>query len=187
MRKLILWDLVTLDGYFEGEKKWDLDFHNLVWGKELEDFSLEQLKSAEFLIFGEVTYKGMMDYWQTATDENAEIAGFMNSIKKIVCSPTLIIAEWNNTTIIKDAVPEIKILKQEGEGNLFVFGSGNLAQALINAKLFDEYRLVIVPVLLGNGNHLFKPGLNYQKLTLLEARSLSNGGVLLRYSPFIPQ
>ena len=62
MRKLIMWNLITLDGYFEGVEKWDLSFHELVWGNELEAFSNEQLKSADMLIFGEATYKGMADY-----------------------------------------------------------------------------------------------------------------------------
>jgi len=68
MRKLILWNVVTLDGYFEGEKNWDLSFHELVWGKELEEFSLTQLKSAGMLVFGATTYKGMADYWTKATN-----------------------------------------------------------------------------------------------------------------------
>ncbi len=66
MRKLIMWNVVTLDGYFEGVKNWDLSFHELVWGKELEEFSLAQLKSAGMLVFGAVTYKGMAEYWTKA-------------------------------------------------------------------------------------------------------------------------
>ena len=69
MRKLIMWNVVTLDGYFEGEKNWDLSFHELVWGKELEEFSLTQLKSADMLVFGATTYKGMADYWTKAEGE----------------------------------------------------------------------------------------------------------------------
>jgi len=77
MRKLIMWNVVTLDGYFEGEKNWDLSFHELVWGKELEDFSNGQLKSADMLIFGDTTYKGMIDYW---TKAEGEIAEYMNKL-----------------------------------------------------------------------------------------------------------
>lgn len=81
-----------------------------------------------------------------------------------------------------DAVPEITKLKQEGEGNIFVFGSGILSEQLMNAGLFDEYRLVVVPVILGKGRRLFTDALNYQELKLLEARTLKTGGVLLRYA-----
>lgn len=180
MRKFIMWNLITLDGYFEGEKNWDLDFHDLVWGEELEQFSIEQLKSADMLVFGEVTYKGMAKYWTTA---QGEIADFMNRVPKVVCSPTLKSADWNNTSIVKDAIVEIPKLKQGGNGSMFVFGSGVLSESLMKANLFDEYRIAIVPVILGKGRHLFNPGLNYQKLKLLESQPLSSGGVILRYAP----
>lgn len=183
MRKLIMFNLITLDGYFEGEKNWDLSFHDLVWGKELEKLSIDQLQSADMLVFGKVTYEGMFKYWQTAEGEEGEIAKYMNQIAKIVCSTTIKTADWNNTTIVKDAVAELPKLKQQGKGNMFVFGSGILCEALIKANLFDEYRLIIAPIILGKGRELFNKGLNYQKLKLLETRQLSTGGVVLRYSP----
>lgn len=183
MRKLILWNVVSLDGYFEGKKSWDLSFHELVWGKELEDFGNEQLASADILVFGKNTYIGMAEYWSKAKTENVNTTHKMNTLPKIVCSSTLKHANWNNTKIVHDAVAEIPKLKQEGNGNMFVFGSGILSQSLMNAHLFDEYRLVIAPVILGKGKPLFTQKLNYQKLKLLEARSLSTGGVILRYVP----
>ncbi len=185
MRNLIMWNVITLDGCFEGEKPWDLSFHELVWGKELEDFSHEQLASADMLVFGKNTYTGMADYWSKAEGDAAEgtTAKSMNAIKKIVCSASLERADWNNTTIVRDALAEIRKLKQEGGGNMFVFGSGMLSESLMNANLFDEYRLVVAPVVLGKGRRLFNEGLNYQKLTLLEARPLATGGVMLRYAP----
>ncbi|MBP7134095.1 dihydrofolate reductase family protein [Patescibacteria group bacterium] len=184
MRKLIMWNVISLDGCFEGEKPWDLSFHELVWGKELEEVSHEQLASADLLIFGENTYKGMAEYWSNAEGDTAEgkTAKTMNTIRKIVCSPTLEHADWNNTTIVRDAVAEIPTLKQEGDGNMFVFGSGILSESLMHAKLFDEYRLVVAPVFLGKGRRLFNNGLDYQTLKLLEARPLATGGVLLRYA-----
>lgn len=180
MRKLIMWNVISLDGYFEGEKAWDLEFHDLAWGKELENFSIEQLKSADMVIYGEKTYQGMAEYWSKAEGETAD---YMNKIPKVVCSSTLKTANWNNTIIMKDAVTEIPKLKQEGDGNMFVFGSGILSKSLMKANLFDEYRLCVVPVFLGKGRRLFNEGLPYQKLKLLEARSLSTGGVVLSYAP----
>ncbi|HKB85205.1 MAG TPA: dihydrofolate reductase family protein, partial [Ignavibacteriaceae bacterium] len=142
MRKLIMWNVLTLDGYFEGEENWDLSFHELVWGKELEDFSREQLKSADMLIFGYTTYKGMAEYWIKAAEDKAEgeIAQFMNKLPKVVCSRKLKTADWNNTTIVRDAAVEIPELKQQGSGDMFVFGSGNLSESLMKAELIDEYR-----------------------------------------------
>lgn len=175
-----MWNAITLDGYFEGEKPWDLDFHELVWGKELENYGDEQLASADMLVFGANTYKGMAEHWSKAKGKTAER---MNTIRKIVCSPTLERADWDNTAIVRDAVAEIPKLKQEGDGNMFVFGSAILSESLMNANLFDELRLVIVPVLLGKGRHLFTQVMDYQNLKLLEAHPLTTGGVILRYAP----
>lgn len=182
MRKLIMWNLITLDGCFEGEKLWDSDFHGIVWGDELESYITEQLKTIEMLVFGDKTYQGMADYWKK---EEGDVAEYMNHLPKVVCSTSRTTAEWNNTTIMKDAVAEISRLKQEGEGNMFVFGSGNLSESLMKANLFDEYRLCVVPVFLGKGRRLFSEGLPYQKLLLLEDRQLQTGGVILKYSSAI--
>ncbi|PJZ68915.1 riboflavin biosynthesis protein RibD [Leptospira perolatii] len=187
MRKLIMWNVVTLDGYFEGEQNWDLSFHELVWGDELEEFSLTQLKSADMLLFGATTYKGMADYWTKAEGDAAEgeIARFMNKIQKVVCTSTLKTADWNNTTIVRNAAVEIAKLKQQGEGNMFVFGSGNLSESLLKAELFDEIRLCIAPAFLGKGKLLFHQGIPHKKLKVLESRLLTTGGILLRYAPLL--
>lgn len=178
MRKLILWNVVTLDGCFEGEKPWDLSFHKLVWGPELQTLIMDQLNKADMIVFGENTYKGMAAYWPTAKEEEANM---MNSIKKVVCSKTLETAEWNNTVIVRDAVSEIQKLKSEGDGFMFVFGSAALSQSLMNAGLFDEIRLCVAPVILGKGRHLFTDQNTQRNLRLLEARQFENGGVILRY------
>lgn len=179
MRKLIMWNLITLDGYFEGEKNWDLPWHERLWGAELERFSLEQLESADALLFGRVTYEGMAAYWQEA---QGSIADYMNSLPKVVCSRTLQTAAWSNTTLVKnDVAGEVAKLKQQGDGNIFVFGSANLSTTLLNEGLFDEYRLGIAPVIHGKGRLLFGGGPAPQELTLLESRPLSTGCVILRY------
>lgn len=184
MRRLIMWNLVTLDGYFEGAKSWELDWHNAVWGEELDRFSLDQLRSADMLLFGRITYEGMAAYWPTAKGEVGEVADLMNSIPKVVFSRTLKAADWANTTLISgDAVPAVLRLKGQGDGEMFVFGSGNLSATLIGEGLFDEYRLLITPVILGNGNPLFGHGLDRQVLKLLESKQLASGGVILRYAP----
>ncbi len=175
-----MWNVISLDGYFEGKKAWDLDFHQTVWGDELEDYVIKQLQTAEILVFGRKTYEGMADYWSKEEDETAQ---HMNKIQKVVCSATLETADWNNSIVVKDAVAEIPKLKQQGDGNMFVFGSGNLSASLMKADLFDEYRLCVAPVFLGNGKRLFNKGLPYQKLKLLQDQPLKSGGVILMYAP----
>ena len=113
MRNLIMWNMVTLDGFFEGPKSWDLDWHEYVWGEELERFSLEQSESADMLLFGRVTYEGMAAYWSSA---EGEIAEFMNKVPKVVFSRTLERADWNNTRLVKaGAEEEVAKLKQQLE------------------------------------------------------------------------
>ena len=180
MRKLIMWNLVTVDGFFEGEKEWDLKFHGLVWGDELRDYTTEQLNSADAVIYGTKTYQGMADYWSNSNDEKAEQ---MNEVKKYVCSASLKTADWQNTEIIRNALTEIPKLKEGSDGNLFIFGSAILSESLMKAGLFDEYRLCVVPAFLGKGRRLFNEGLPYQKLKLLESQPLQTGGVILKYAP----
>jgi dihydrofolate reductase len=178
-----MWNVISLDGYFEGKKPWDLDFHKTVFDEELQAFSIEQLKTADMLVFGSKTYEGMFDYWASDAAAGDGVTPFMNELPKIACSTTLKIADWNNTMIVKDAVAEIPKLKQQGDGNMFVFGSGNLSESLMRADLFDEYRLCVAPVFLGEGKKLFNEGLPYQELKLTEERRLKTGGVILMYAP----
>jgi dihydrofolate reductase len=175
-----MWNIITLDGYFEGNHNWDLSFHNVVWGKELETLSIEQLHSADYLVFGRVTYEGMAAYW---TKEEGEIADLMNNIPKLVFSRTLETADWENTTLIKENAPaEIKKLKEQGGRDMYVFGSANLSETFVNEDLFDEYRIGIAPVILGSGRPLFRQGLSSKRLSLITTQQLLTGGVVLKYT-----
>ncbi len=180
MRKLLMWNIITLDGYFEGKENWDLPFHNLVWGEELEKLSIEQLHSADYLVFGRVTYEGMAAYW---TKAEGEIADLMNAIPKLVVSKTLTTADWNNSMLIRENVSaEISRLKAQSGKDMYVFGSARLSETFINDDLFDEYRIGIAPVILGSGRPLFSQGTAYRNLSLISAQQLSKGGVVLRFS-----
>ena len=181
MGRLIQWNLISLDGYFEGAKSWDVEWFHSAWNKELEQFSLEQLRSAGMLIFGRVTYEGMAAYWQTAEGATAEL---MNGLPKAVFARSVKMPLWANTRLISDdPAAAVRRLKQETAPNLFVFGSGKLAAALLEQGLFDEVRLALVPVVLGRGSTLFGRDLSRTGMKLLEARPLRNGCVILRYEP----
>lgn len=180
MRRLVAWNLMTLDGYFENRTPWDLGFHETVWGDELEKFSLEQGEEIGTLLFGRRTYEGMADYWTKAT---GDIADMMNSIDKAVASRTLDEATWNNTRLLKgDAVEAVRALKGEPGKDVFVFGSADLLDSLLMAGLVDEYRICLAPVVLGGGTPLFKPQDDQVAMRLQGARPLKTGGVLLTYA-----
>jgi len=176
-----MWNLMTLDGFFEGDQSWKLDWLHYYWGKDLESFSIEQLRSADALLFGRVTYEGMAAYWQRAQGEDAD---YMNRLPKIVFSRTLERAAWANTRLVKDdAMGVVRELKTQGNGNLFVFGSGNLCRQLAENGLFDEYRIGLAPLVLGRGKTLFGHDLDELRLELAEVRQLSSGCLILRYQP----
>ncbi len=181
MGRLVMWNLLTLDGRFEGARPWDLEFHESAWGPELERMSVEQLHAAAGLVFGRATYEGMEAYWTTA---RGEIADLMNGIPKYVFSRTLDRLTWSHATLAgRDAVAGVQALKDRVEGDLLVFGSADLSSALMAHGLFDEYRLGLAPLVLGTGTPLFKQAAGRLRLRLLEARTLSTGCVILRYEP----
>ena len=182
MRRLIIWNLMTLDGYFEGKSPWDLDYHQLAWGEELRAYALEISRQADLLVFGRKTYEGMAAHWVDASEE-LEIKAFMNAIAKIVVSRSLDRAAWNNTRVVRDIVCELTRLKAQPGKDIFVFGSADLTDGLLKAGLVDEIRLCLVPVVLGGGNPHFKPAETPRVFTLLETRPLKTGGVILRYAP----
>ncbi len=184
MRKAILFNLITLDGYFEGENKWDIGWHQV--DDEFNEFSIDQLSHAGGLIFGRVTYQGMASYWPSAEaiKNDPVVAAKMNSILKFVFSKTLDKAEWNNTQLIKgDAVEEMTRLKAQPGNDLFIFGSADLAATLTRHQLIDEYRLIVNPIVLGRGGALFKENGGRLNLKLLDTKIFRNGNVLLYYAP----
>lgn len=179
MSKLIMWNLMTLDGMFEGKQPWDLEWHEFAWGDELKNFSLEQAQEADALLFGRRTYEGMAAHWST---QAGEIADFMNAVPKYVFSRTLERADWSNTTLVnEDAGESVARIKEQNGKDLFVFGSADLSATLIKHELFDEYRIGLVPVVLGEGNPLFKPDSEPHKLQLVQTRPLGERCLLLRY------
>lgn len=175
-----MWNVITLDGCFEGDQAWDLSFHEAIWGPELEKISIEQLLDADYLVFGRFTYEGMAEYWSKA---EGEIADLMNGIPKIVISKTLKSADWNNSILIhENVVEEINALKKEEGKDMYVFGSAILSETLIIENLFDEYRIGIAPVVLGNGRPLFGKGRIPLEFSLLSSHVLMTGGLILKYT-----
>jgi dihydrofolate reductase len=135
MARLIMWNLMTLDGFVEGPNR-DISWHPHV----------------------------------------------MNRLPKHVFSRTLTGSGWQNTQMYVDVPGTVARLKGESAKNILLFGSANLAASLVPAGLIDEFRLAVSPIILGGGSALFKPA-ERAKLKLLDARTLSTGVVILRYSP----
>jgi dihydrofolate reductase len=178
MRIVIGWNMVSVDGFFEGPN------HDLGWFRfddELESYIKETQKEAGTLLFGRVTYQMMADYWPSA---EGDIARFMNSVEKVVFSKTLDRADWHNTRLVKgDVAEEVARIKRGGGGDIFVFGSAAFLSTLLDAGLVDECRLGINPVRLGSGTSLFKASEERQDWRLLSSKILKSGLVILHYQP----
>ena len=183
MRKLFAFNLISLDGFFEGPGQ-DINWHNV--DEEFNEFAIEQTGTVGALLFGRVTYQLMESYWPTedALKNDPVIAGIMNSVPKLAFSRTLEKAEWNNTRIVKENIAEeILNLKNQPGKDLAVFGSANLLSTLMQMDLVDEHRVMVNPVLLGRGSPLFKSMDEKINLRLLKTRTFHSGNVLLYYEP----
>jgi dihydrofolate reductase len=181
MARLIMWNIVSIDGCFEGTTPWSLGWFQDRLDDSFFRFVIRQLKTANMLVFGRATYQGMEAHWTKAT---GEVADMMNTVPKIVFSRSLAAAEWKNTRLVHDdPVATLRDLKRDTTGNIFVFGSAALSLPLINADLFDEYRLGLKSIVLAQGRPLFPSGTNFKNLDLAAADVLSPNCVVLHYVP----
>lgn len=181
MRKVIFFNLISLDGYFEGPDR-DINWHHV--DEEFNEFAIQQTGEFGALLFGRVTYELMAGYWPTeaANRDDPEIARLMNSLPKIVFSNTLDNAEWENTKLVRDnIVEEVTTLKEQSGKDIAIFGSSDLAVTFIDLGLIDELRIMINPVVLGDGKTLFSGIKSRLDLNLIKTRTFKSGNVLLYY------
>lgn len=183
MRKLFVFNLVTLDGYFEGPDR-DIRWHNV--DAEFNEYAIPMLNTLDLLLFGRVTYELMAGFWPTpeALRDDPIVAAKMNGLAKVVFSRTMEKAEWNNTRLVKENIEEeIKKIKAQPGKDIALLGSGSIMAQLAQRGLIDEYRIMVNPIVLGKGTPLFKGMTNRLDLKLIDVRTFRNGNVLLRYEP----
>jgi dihydrofolate reductase len=183
MRKLFVFNLVTLDGYFEGPNR-EIDWHNV--DAEFNEYAIDMLNSVDTLLFGRVTYELMASYWPTpdAIKNDPIVAEKMNTLPKIVFSKTLNKVGWNNTRLVKDVISkEIEKMKQVPGKDIVILGSGSIMSEFAQRGLIDEYRIMVNPIVLGDGKPLFKGIKDRLNLKLTKTRTFGNGNVLLYYQP----
>jgi dihydrofolate reductase len=182
MRKLNVFNFLTLNGFFEGSQKGDISWHK--HDTDENEFAEKNVQSGGALIFGRMTYQMMASYWPTAQAKKDApvIADGMNKAEKIVFSTTLKKAEWNNTRLITgNLVEEVKKLKQLPGGDMTILGSGSIVTQLTDVGLIDEYQFMIDPVALGVGTPVFNGIKNPLKLKLVDTKTLKSGVVVLSY------
>ncbi len=183
MKKLFLFVMVSLDGYFEGEDH-DLSWHNV--DAEFNKYAIKHTSEAGILLFGRKTYELMANYWPSAhaATDDPVVANLMNNTPKIVFSTTLKKAEWNNTRLVREINPdEIIRLKKESSKDLAMYGSNTLAVNMMKFKLIDEFRIMVNPVAIGKGTSLFKGLEEKVPMELIGTKKFKSGNVLLSYRP----
>jgi dihydrofolate reductase len=184
MRKVIVSEMITLDGFFAGPDG-EIDWH--VVDEDFNERTLEFFRSVDTLVFGRVTYELMAKYWPTeaAQTDDPLIAEKMNTLPKVVFSRTLEKAEWGEwrdvTAVKGNPEEEIAKLKQGPGKDIVIFGSGEIVSILARAGLIDDYLLYVSPVVLGSGIPLFKSMKEGIKLQLVNVQNLSSGVVRLHY------
>ena len=182
MRKLIVFNNVSLDGYFVdagGDMSWAHSDD-----PEWNAFASENASGGGELVFGRITYEMMASFWPTpqAMQMMPAVAEGMNKSPKIVFSRTLDQAPWNNTRLIKgDIAAQMRKLKEETGPGLAILGSGSIVSQLAQAGLIDEYQFVTNPIVLGCGRTMFEGVKEKLRLRLIDSRTFKNGNVVLRY------
>jgi len=186
MRKLAVFNHVSLDGYFvdgTGGMSWA---HAGLKDAEWNGFVAENAAGGGPLLFGRITYELMTSYWPTplATQHDPVVAERMNSLPKVVFSRTLDKASWNNTKLVKgNLAAEIRRLKKEPGDGMVILGSGNLVSQLAQEGLIDAYQVVVNPIVLGKGRTMFDGVKERLNLKLTKTRAFGNGNVFLSYEP----
>ena len=196
MRKLIVSNAMSVDGYYEGPGKNVMALFDYRWDyptdESFDAYNAERLRAADTLLLGRASYDGFKGFWPSVADDpdatplQREISRLNDAIEKVVISDTLTSEEtapWHNTSIIgrADAHERIAELKRQPGKDILVFGSRTLWKDLLANDLVDELHLMMGPVVLGAGTPVFdeKPALT---LRLIDTRTWDgSGSVLLRY------
>jgi dihydrofolate reductase len=188
MRKVIVSEFLTLDGVVE-DPSWTFQFS----GEKQPNYKFDELAASDALLLGRVTYEGFAAAWPNMMEqyegprrtELQKYTDMMNDYPKHVASTTLEEPlQWKNSTLIEGNVAEeVSRLKRQPGKNILVFGSGDLVNTLMKYGLIDEYRIMVLPIVLGSGKRLFRNGLATTVLELVDTKALDSGVVLLTYRP----
>jgi class 3 adenylate cyclase/dihydrofolate reductase len=188
MSRLVVAEFLTLDGVIEapgfeehrdGKNGWALRLQT----PEMQDFFRDQLSTVEAFLLGRTTYQIWAAFWPTAGGD-ADLVKQMNAAKKYVVSNTLNAADWENSTLLsRDWAAQVAEIKLQPGGDILVEGSADLVNGLMEHDLIDEYQLLLFPVILGSGKHLFRDGIDLRPLRLVNTKVFPSGVVLLVYQP----
>ena len=176
MRKVVLYQLLSLDGVAEEPGDWMFDDSDAIF-----DNLGQVIATQDEILLGRGTYDYWVDYWPTSDVE--PFASFINNSRKYVFTSSELTSTWNHSTKVGEpAADYVSGLKRRAGGDLGIHGSIGLAQSLLRAGLVDELRLVIAPTLAHRGKRLFHDVDDLpDRLDLLDSRHTPGGALLLTY------
>jgi dihydrofolate reductase len=192
MGKLVVTEFVSADGVFQdpggvGEIDrggWSFKAEH---GDEFDKFKTDELMAADAQLLGRITYEGFAKAWPEMEETEGEFAVKMNTMPKYVVSTTLSDddATWQNSTVIRGDVPgAVAKLKDEVDGDILIQGSGQLVQTLLDEALVDELHLMVFPIVVGEGKHLFGDQRDMSELRLTNSQTIGPDGIIaLSYVP----
>ena len=182
MRKVIAAEFVSLDGVMESPEKWHFPY----WSDEMGEAIGAAMAQADALLLGRVTYEEWAAFWPDQDPDENPVAARMNGVRKYVDSTTLQEPlEWQNSTLIEgDEFAEgISRLKQQPGKDISISGSGALVRSLLANDLLDELRLMVHPIVVGEGKRLFEDGGDRKPLELVDSQTFGTGVLYLTYRP----
>jgi dihydrofolate reductase len=184
MGRIVVTEFVSLDGVIE-DPGGSENFKHGAWsfeidrGEEGNKFKLDETMASDALLLGRVTYEGFAEAWPT---RDGEFADRFNSMPKYVVSSTLRDPDWTNSTVLTgDLAEEVAKLKERHERDIVVHGSAQLVQGLLERDLVDELRLMVYPVVLGDGKRLFGATSDKKTLRLAGTKTVGGGVLILTY------
>ena len=153
----------------------------------MSDFSIDNLSDVDCILHGRKTGEGFIPYWtkvaNNPSDDEHKLGRRFVEIPNAIFSNTLKDSKWDNTTIINgDLAEAIKALKNKDGKSIIVYGGDSFVSSLIQHDLIDEYRLLVYPIVLGSGKHLFQEEAQ-TTLKLIESKSFDSGITFLHYEP----
>jgi dihydrofolate reductase len=186
MGRIVVTEFVSLDGVMEDPGGAE-DFKHGGWAFEFsrgevgDKFKYEELLESEAFLLGRVTYDGFADAWP---EREGDFADRFNNMPKYVVGSKADASRWTNTTVLDgDPVDAVRRVRDEHRGNIYVHGSRQLAQTLLEHDLIDQLNLMVFPVVLGTGKRMFGDTSNRKKLRLVDSKVVGDGVAILIYEP----
>jgi len=181
MAKIVVSQFMSVDGVIEdpgGSENWDRGGWAFKYdrGPDGDKFKLDEVMAGEALLLGRTTYEGFAEAWPS---REGEFADKFNGMPKYVVSSTLSDPSWNNTHVIGDVASEVPKLRDQYEGDVLVNGSAQLVTELVENDLVDELRLMVFPVVLGDGKRLFGRTQAPKSLKLTDAKPAGETHILI--------